>query len=180
VPTLISHGVVALALGKIFARDPMALKFWFLSVFCALIPDADVIGFSYGIRSRDLFGHRGFSHSLFFAFVLGLLVVLLFYRNTERMSRLWCALVCYFSLVTASHGLLDALTDGGPGVGFLAPFDNRRFLFPWRPIPASPLGIESFLGPRGRAVLSSEILWLWIPAAALTSIVVLFRREEHR
>ena len=39
----------------------------------------------------------------------------------------------------ASHGVLDALTDGGPGVAFLAPFDDTRYFFPWRPIRVSPL-----------------------------------------
>jgi len=50
----------------------------------------------------------------------------------------------YFFLATASHGLLDALTDGGLGVAFFAPFDNHRYFLPWRPIHVSPIGAGRF------------------------------------
>ena len=35
------------------------------------LPDADVIGFRFGISYADAFGHRGFSHSLAFALLMG-------------------------------------------------------------------------------------------------------------
>lgn len=158
----------------------MPLWFWLLSVFCAVIPDADVIGFSFGIRSRDLFGHRGLSHSLLFALGLGLFVGLVFFKDTQRLTRDWWALVSYFTLVTASHGVLDALTDGGPGVAFFAPFDNTRYFFPWRPIEVSPLRVEAFLGARGRAVLVSEIKWLWLPCGVLFVAILLWRSPAIR
>ena len=145
-----------------------------------MIPDADVIGFSFGIRSSDLFGHRGFSHSLLFALGLGLFVVLVFFKDTQRLTRGWWALVSYFTLVTASHGVLDALTDGGPGVAFFTPFDNTRYFFPWRPIEVSPLRVEAFLGARGRAVLASEIKWLWLPCGVLVVAILLWRSPAIR
>lgn len=40
-------------------------------VLCAVLPDADVIGFRFGISYADAFGHRGFSHSLAFALLMG-------------------------------------------------------------------------------------------------------------
>ena len=46
---------------------------------------------------------------------------------------------------TLSHGLVDMLTNGGLGVALLAPFDNGRYFFPFRPIEVSPLGIANFL-----------------------------------
>ena len=46
-------------------------------------------------------------------------------------------LVFLLFVAMASHGVLDALTDGGRGVGFLIPFSSERFFFPWRPIPVS-------------------------------------------
>jgi inner membrane protein len=62
--------------------------------------------------------------------------------------------------VIASHGLLDAMTTGGLGVAFFAPFSAERYFFPWRPILVSPIGIERFLSPRGAAVLMSELQWV--------------------
>ncbi|HUE82443.1 MAG TPA: metal-dependent hydrolase, partial [Pyrinomonadaceae bacterium] len=88
--------------------------------------------------------------------------------------------VSYFTLVTASHGVLDALTDGGPGVAFFAPFDNTRYFFPWRPIEVSTLRVEAFLGARGRAVLVSEIKWLWLPCGVLVVAILLWRSPAIR
>jgi inner membrane protein len=69
--------------------------------------------------------------------------------------------------VTASHGALDALTNGGLGVAFFAPFDATRYFFPWRPVEVSPIGVAAFFSQRGLEVFVSELLWLWLPAAAL-------------
>ena len=63
----------------------------------------------------------------------------------------------YFFLATASHGLLDAMTDGGLGVAFFSPFDNRRYFLPWTPIRVSPIGIEPFFTARGLEVLEERV-----------------------
>jgi len=36
-----------------------------------MLPDIDVIGFSFGIQYGDMFGHRGLTHSLCFALLAG-------------------------------------------------------------------------------------------------------------
>ena len=81
-------------------------------------------------------------------------------------GRLWC----YLFLATASHGVLDAMTDGGIGVAFWAPFDAGRYYLPWRPIVVSPLGIRRFFSAWGLAVLASEALWVWLPAALFAAL----------
>ncbi|MHC4444672.1 MAG: hypothetical protein ACYTF1_17650 [Planctomycetota bacterium] len=48
-------------------------------------------------------------------------------------------------MITASHGLLYALTDGGLGIALLSPFDTTRYFFGWIPIQVSPIGFESHL-----------------------------------
>jgi inner membrane protein len=37
----------------------MPLKFWALTAVCTLLPDVDIIGFHFGIKYSDLFGHQG-------------------------------------------------------------------------------------------------------------------------
>jgi inner membrane protein len=86
----------------------------------------------------------------------------------------------YFFLATASHGLLDAMTDGGLGVAFFAPFDNRRFFLPWRPIRVSPIGVTRFFSARGLAVIQTELLWIWLPAGLLAVSVWIMRRRDYR
>ena len=179
-PTIFTHAVAAVALGKLYGGGKMPARFWLLSAFCAVLPDADVIAFSYGLRSGSMFGHRGFSHSLLFALLLALVVVTLAFRKTRTFSKTWWALLFYFFVVTASHGLLDALTDGGSGVAFFAPFDATRHFFPWRPIEVSPLSLDRFFSERGLEVIKSEIVWVWIPAAILVALAMLYRRLRHQ
>jgi inner membrane protein len=65
--------------------------------------------------------------------------------------------------VTATHGLLDAMTDGGLGIAFFSPFDLQRYFLPWRPIHVSPIGVGRFFSARGLRILWSEIFWVWLP-----------------
>jgi inner membrane protein len=139
-----------------------------------MLPDADVVGFHFGIRYQDFWGHRGFTHSLVFAALLATSVIVIASRPGVLGDRrlLWF----YLFLATASHGLLDAMTDGGLGVAFFSPFDTMRYFLPWRPIRVSPIGVARFFSPRGLAVLRSELLWVWLPAASLASMAFLLRR----
>lgn len=162
--TLFSHAIVALALGKGFTAERMPIRFWVASVVCAMLPDIDVIGFGFGVRYGDLLGHRGLTHSIIFALLVGVATVTLLFREARLFSRTWFGMVTYFFLVTASHALLDALTNGGLGVAFFAPFDNTRYFFPWTPIEVSPIGLR-FFSERGVVVILSEVIWIWIPSA---------------
>jgi inner membrane protein len=177
-PTIVTHSFIAALLGKSFAAGHLPARFWFLSVLCSILPDADVLGFPLGIGYEDMLGHRGLSHSLAFALVLSLIVAFLaFPRLPQGWTRL--LLVSYFFVVTASHGALDAMTDGGLGVAFFAPFDNTRYFFPFRPIKVSPIGL-SFFSARGLDVIWSELLWVCIPAATIAGALLLCRKLTSR
>ena len=52
-------------------------------------------------------------------------------------------------------------------VALLAPFDERRVFLPFRPIAVSPIGVGAFFSARGLAVIESELVWVWMPFAAL-------------
>src|SRR5436309_2897025 len=162
-PTIISHGVAAVAIGKVFTPERVPAPFWVLSVLCAMLPDIDVVGFAFGIRYSDMLGHRGLTHSLSFALVVGFLAAWLTTHDTSQPAATWIFLIAYFFIVTASHGLLDAMTNGGLGVAFFAPFSNNRYFCGWRPIEVSPLGLD-FFSARGLVVIWSEIKWIWIPS----------------
>jgi inner membrane protein len=87
------------------------------------------------------------------------------------MQRAVCWL--YLFLATASHGILDAFTDGGLGVAFFSPFDSTRYFFPFRPIEVSPIGAR-FFSERGLSVFYNELAWVWLPCIvfAITAFVV--------
>ena len=48
--------------------------------------------------------------------------------------------------------------------------------FPWQVIEVSPLGLRRLAGEKGLAVLQSELLWVWLPAALACVFLVLLRR----
>jgi inner membrane protein len=173
-PTILTHGFVSALLGKSFAVNRVPARFWFLWVLCSILPDTDVLGFPLGISYEDVLGHRGFSHSLVFALVLSLIVSFLaFPRVPQRWTRF--LLFCYFFVVTASHGLLDAMTDGGLGVAFFAPFDDTRYFLPFRPIKVSPIGL-SFFSARGLDVIWSEFLWVCVPGTIIAAAFFSLRK----
>jgi inner membrane protein len=103
--------------------------------------------------------------------------MLLFRSVMPNVSR--PALWVYLFLATASHGVLDAMTDGGLGVAFFSPFNNRRYFFSWTPIRVSPIGIGNFFSSRGLAVVQSELLWVWIPAVALVGLAWILRKQTQ-
>lgn len=173
----LSHAFVAVALGKAYTRESMPWHFWALSMTCAILPDADVVGFTLGVHYSSLWGHRGLSHSLGFAFVLGLCVVSLAFRERMAFSWPWWSLVLYFFVVTASHGVLDAMTDGGHGIAFFAPFDTTRYFFPWRPVRVSPISIRAFFSAWGVQILATEIVYIWLPTTLLCVAVRAYRRR---
>ena len=83
----------------------------------------------------------------------------------------------YLFLATASHGILDAMTDGGLGIAFFSPFSNARYFLPWRPIAVSPIGVAAFFSERGLNVLRSEFKWIWLPSGLFAFLALAVRRR---
>jgi len=151
-----------------------------IAALCAMLPDIDVIGLRLGVPYDSLFGHRGCTHSILFAGLVAVAVSLPFW-NRSKTGESWQTLACVFA-ATVSHGLLDALTNGGLGVAFFAPFDDTRYFFPVTPIEVSPLRASAFLTARGVSVLASEMMWVWCPAAlaAVAARLTRCRKRAHR
>src|SRR5208282_230426 len=114
-PTVYTHAMVGVTLGYLCTRRRRAWPFWVMAAALPVIPDLDTLGFA---RSNSIWGHRGFTHSLAFAMALGLTatVVVGWYL---RMG-FW-RLAVLFSVIAASHGLLDLLTTAGNGVALWWP-----------------------------------------------------------
>jgi inner membrane protein len=130
----------------------------------SMLPDLDVIAFSVGIPYGAPWGHRGATHSLGFALLVGFSAYVVALelgrgcgepaRGRHRSALATAALV---AAVVASHGLADSLTDGGRGAALLWPFSDQRFFAPWRPIPVAPIGFD-FVSADGLRVAAVELL----------------------
>lgn len=178
-PTIFSHAIFAVVTGKAVTEKSVSYWFWFLTAVCAIIPDADAVGFAFGIKYNSLFGHRGLTHSIFFALLFGSFIAFLVHKFLLTGIS-FVKLFVYFLLATFSHTFLDMLTDGGLGVALFAPFSNERFFLPWRPIEVSPIGL-GFFSNRGLIVILSEIIWVWLPALIIfASAMIIHKVWENK
>jgi inner membrane protein len=164
-----THIVASAAIAAGFHRPVRHWQLWTIGAVLSVMPDLDVIGFRFGIQYGDLLGHRGLSHSLFAAAVISGIATEVFYRlhpGVARRAQIWV----FMFLAMVSHGVLDALTNGGLGVAFFAPFNDERYFFPFRPLKVSPLSLTRFL-TRGPAILATEIRWVWVPSVIFIGII---------
>ena len=179
-PSIMSHAVVASSLGAAGAPDrPMPARYWVALALLAALPDLDVVVYPLGLNAPHILGHRGLTHSLPFAAIVSALIVRLLFRSREwhrSWPRLW---LLYFAAI-ASHGVLDAFTNGGQGIAFLAPLSTGRWHAPWTPILVSPIGVGAFLSEYGLRVLQNEMLWLWLPSVLVAIAARLARRRASR
>lgn len=152
-----SHLAIPLTLKVI--QKSISARLLFLGVFLSIMPDFDVVAFLFGIPYESPYGHRGFTHSIVFAFLVAMLFLPM--NKTYRISKLRLFLFLFIS--TLSHSLLDGFTNGGFGVALFWPFDNTRYFAPYRPVEVSPIGIKNFFTQRGLEVIWSEIKTIWIP-----------------
>jgi inner membrane protein len=175
-PTILTHAVVPLALGIGLGAGVVSRRLLFAGAVAAIMPDFDVVAFKLGIAYADAFGHRGASHSLAFALLLGLLALAC--SPLLRTSRL--AAFVFVTLSTLSHPVLDMFTNGGLGVAMWWPLASERLFAPWRVIEVSPIGVTRFLTERGLAVLRSEFVWVCLPAIGAGTLLASIRLGRAR
>jgi len=153
----LGHIAVGLAAGRRFSKDetpprPFLTMLYFSTL--AMAPDLDVLAFRFHIPYANPFGHRGAAHSLFAAMLIGaLLGAVARFPGASRMRT-----IAWSIGVVTTHGLLDAMTNGGLGVALFWPFSAHRYFAPWRPIPVAPIAF-GMLSMRGLHVLLVELIF---------------------
>ena len=167
--TVFSHALVGYTLSQVApVSKTRAFVFWMS--FLPVIPDFDYIGWVLHVPYDSLWGHRGMTHSILFALLLSILVIVLFIKNQKGKA------LAFLFLATISHGILDAFTNGGLGVAFFAPYNVARYFFPWTPIEVSPMGVR-FFSERGLFVILSELVWIALPCVAILVAQKLFKTK---
>lgn len=171
-PTILTHPAVPIALAAGLGRQVIPARLLIAGVAVSILPDMDVIAFCFGIPYHNAFGHRGFSHSLLFALLVALMGACFFrWYKTKFKYAFW-----FLFAAAASHGILDAFTNGGLGIAFLWPWSQTRFFAPVQVIEVAPIGFSSFFSEEGSEVLLSELIWVWLPLMSIACILFLFRR----
>ena len=162
-PSIISHAAAGAALSVVLAPGGAPGRYWPVAIATAVVADVDSLLYYFSVSYYPAIGHRGFFHSPFLGLLSSFFLMVLFFRHEAPFSGRWFWYFFLFFVVWMSHGLLDALTNGGRGVAFFSPFSSRRYFLPWTPIQVSPMRVKSFFGARGWAALKNEFVWIWLP-----------------
>ena len=173
--SVFGHAALALGIRSWFPRS-QGLGIILLGVILSFLPDADIIAFDFGIPYGHVLGHRGLSHSIFFALVFTYLFTWILRRFEVIKPQYFTITFIYFFICMGTHGILDAMTTGGKGVAFFAPFYNERMFWPWRVIQVSPIGAGHFFSKWGVAVIKSEAFWIGIPSLIIYVLGFVFRK----
>jgi inner membrane protein len=182
-PTFVGHSLVALSVCAPLQRTPLgkAMSFpgWLaLLVIVSLLPDLDVLMLRWFPYSHPL-SHRGLGHSLFFALVAAFCITIFCYLAGIIRGKLLTLILVWLlvAMVMGSHGLLDALTDGGLGIGLLSPWNLQRYFFPIRPIPVALLSPSTMFSSYMLHVYTVEValfgffcLAAWLSSADLSGM----------
>jgi inner membrane protein len=174
--SIFGHIAAAAAIGQAgFPREARPATF-FIAGCLAAAPDLDVLAFRFGVSYGSQWGHRGWTHSLLFTIVLGLVTALIFNAlQPKNASRQPLLIALWFVLSAVSHPLLDMLTNGGRGCALWWPLSLDRIFFPWHPIIVSPLGAGAFFSEWGLRVLASELVWIGLPGLLMVLLSRVFR-----
>jgi inner membrane protein len=166
----IGHLAVGAALGAVYSRatgsNPRITILTFASL--ALAPDLDLVTSAFGAPGNTPLDHRGITHSLPFAMILGLLVSLVFHK---RGRGLLAGLLTFGAL--GSHGFLDSMSERGGGPMLLWPFTAENYEFQWRPIPGV-LTASHYLTLEAIPTLVVEFL-LFLPFSLFAALTLLPR-----
>ncbi len=178
-PTIMSHAIIPIAAAVMInsAQKPdkaiITKPMIFTGMALAMLPDADVVGFAMGIDYGDPLGHRGASHALLVA-----AVVAAFFTAIMRPIY-WKTIFTFLFISMASHGILDAFTNGGLGAALFWPIDDMRYFAPFTPIEVSPIGLN-FFSARGLVTLWSELKWIILPSIIITCSVRFILRHRRQ
>lgn len=176
-PSSFTHAIAGAAVASPLARNPVPRRFWVAAACCAALPDIDILWGRY-VTWGTWLAHRGFTHSLAFAAVVGVTTAFILFRDPQFAPVRW-RYAAALALATASHCLLDGLATYGTHVMFFWPFSTHRYLLPRTVfgVPGVPWP-HSSLGRLAR-VAENEIKWGWIPSAVVLGVTAWIRRTNR-
>lgn len=173
--SVFSHIAIPIALKIAGRKNTIPWRLLFLGMFLSVAPDLDSIAFKFGIAYESQWGHRGFTHSIVFAVIVAILC-----STASKWLFSKPKTVFFFAFLSmVSHTFLDALTNGGLGVAVFWPFTSERYFLPWQVIEVSPISISRFFTDRGLAVLSSELIYIWLPCLSVAGVLYLLRGRKN-
>jgi inner membrane protein len=123
----ITHIVLGAVIGELMAGKKLGKKALLVGAVAQSLPDIDFVASFWLDTSRDVWAHRGITHSFLFVLLLTPLLAALarrVYRSARISVREWCL---FFGLQLFVHIFIDAFN--AYGTGWFEPFDHARISF---------------------------------------------------
>jgi len=119
-PLPVAHGLLGASVAAALRQSSQSCQWRLLwmAAFLGVCPDFDYV--LNWLRISGGGWHHGFTHSIFFAFLLGLIAAAVLREKKVRS-------VILYSAATVSHTLLDFLMTESRGVALWWPFTNQRY-----------------------------------------------------
>ena len=167
----ITHGIFASLFSFLWREKKTKFTVFILLFLASILPDIDFI---FDEKGSGMLTHRGFTHSIFFAAVTGVVFSAFFLSVVKSFGQSLLLMLIFF-LASFSHTYLDAMTEASYGVCFFCPFSDERYFFPFTLFSSyttgvSKKGFRSGLGNSVWITLLPEILLVWIPTFAVYGI----------
>jgi len=123
----LTHIVLGAAIGELLAGRTLGKKALLIGAVANSLPDIDFVASFWLPTARDVWAHRGITHSLLFVAIITPLLTLLAQRwlpNSGMTRRRWWL---FFGVELAAHLFIDAFN--AYGTGWFEPFSHWRISF---------------------------------------------------
>jgi inner membrane protein len=139
----ITHIVLGAALGEVLAGEKLGKKALLIGAVAGNLPDIDFVASFWLDSARDVWFHRGITHSLLFVVVISLLLAWVARRVDRSAAMTFKQWWLFFGVQMLVHIFIDAFN--AYGTGWFEPFSSYRVtfnvLFVADPLYSCPLGI---------------------------------------
>jgi inner membrane protein len=121
----LTHVTLGVCVGEILLSKKLGKKALLWGALAQNLPDIDTLAATFVPADQDLLIHRGITHSLIFALIVGLALAFAAKKIHFKTYMSFAGLAFFFCFQLCLHDLLDTCTSYGTGL--LEPFSHHRF-----------------------------------------------------
>lgn len=123
----LTHIAIGACVGEAFFGKGFGKKAMLWGAIAQSVPDIDFVAGAWMNTPQELLAHRGFTHSILFAFLIVPVFAMLANRIHRTQQIAFSKWILFFTVEVFLHLFLDGFNNYG--IGWLEPFSTQRFSF---------------------------------------------------